>query len=415
MDRRRVLLICYYFPPLGGAGINRPLSLFKYLPRFGVECDVLTVKPVAYFLREPELLDGLDLKRVHRAGSRDPQRLLYLCGVRRLRGGPFWRGQPAWRRLFPDSKVGWVKPAIRLGRKLCANDKYDAMISTSPPVSCHLVAQSLAREFGIRWIADFRDPWTSVTAEEWHRSGRKDQRARRLLDSFVAAAGQITTVNEYIRRYVGAGVVITNGYDPALAALWKAPPQGTQFVIGVIGTLDDLRPLEPLLVLLRQVGRLTGNGGRLVRVVQVGRSELGDIAGQIRQVLPDAAVEIFGAQPRAESITILNRAHALYLGVHAQSGAGVTTGRVFDLLASGRPLLVACAPASELDGLIRSTASGITYSTDNPGSVRSAAVYLESLLELWQKQQLTPGPLPEYARPFAADVMASRFAELIGG
>ena len=56
----KVLLICYYFPPLGGAGISRPLSLFKHLPEHGIDCDVLTVEPVTYRIYEPELLDGLD-------------------------------------------------------------------------------------------------------------------------------------------------------------------------------------------------------------------------------------------------------------------------------------------------------------------------------------------------------------------
>ncbi|MCK4574663.1 MAG: glycosyl transferase family 1, partial [candidate division Zixibacteria bacterium] len=66
MTMKRVLLVCYYFPPLGGAGVGRPLSLFRYLPQFGYECDLLTVKPVAYRGYEPELLEGLDQSRIYR-------------------------------------------------------------------------------------------------------------------------------------------------------------------------------------------------------------------------------------------------------------------------------------------------------------------------------------------------------------
>jgi len=134
--RLRALLICYYFPPVGGAGINRPLGMVRHLPENGVDCDVLTVKPIAYCVMEPELLDGLDESRIHRAGSTDPLRLLYLAGVHRLGRGSARRARPASRRLFPDSKIGWVRPAIRLGADLLKSAKYDIIMSTSPPISC---------------------------------------------------------------------------------------------------------------------------------------------------------------------------------------------------------------------------------------------------------------------------------------
>jgi hypothetical protein len=177
------LLVCYYFPPVGGAGISRPLGLFKNLPEHGIDCDILTVKPIAYRLLEPELLDGLDESRIHRAGSLDPLRLLYLAGVRRVGASSTRRARPASRRLFPDSKIGWVSKAVRLGARLLKSSQYDAILSTSPPISCHLVAQELVRRSKLPWLADFRDPWTSYTIEDWYHSPVLAARARKLLAS----------------------------------------------------------------------------------------------------------------------------------------------------------------------------------------------------------------------------------------
>ena len=101
--------------------MGRPLALYKYLPRFGYQCHLLTVKPVAYRMYEPELLDNLDTTYVYRSGSLDPQRLLYLCGLRKVKDKVIRKGRSLSDRFFPDAKVGWVKPALRLGRQLVSN------------------------------------------------------------------------------------------------------------------------------------------------------------------------------------------------------------------------------------------------------------------------------------------------------
>ncbi|MBD3258674.1 glycosyl transferase family 1, partial [candidate division GN15 bacterium] len=124
--RKTALLICYYFPPLGLAGVGRPLHLVWELPAFGWDCHVLTVKPVAYRAYEPELLEGLDKSIIHRSGSRDPQRLMYLLGMRKVSAQAIDRAKSASDRFFPDSKIGWVKPAVKLGRKLCRQRRFDA-------------------------------------------------------------------------------------------------------------------------------------------------------------------------------------------------------------------------------------------------------------------------------------------------
>jgi len=236
-EANRVLLVCYYFPPLGGAGVNRPLQLFRGFPKFGFECDVLTVKPVTYRVYEPELLTNDAPGRIYRSGSRDPQRLMHILGMRKLKDETIDRGRTVSNKFFPDSKIGWVKPAIRLGRTIADNRHYKAIVSTAPPISTHLVAMRPAAEFKLPWIADFRDLWTALPIEGSYSSDGAEKKARRLLRKIGKGTAGITAVNTTVADYVGASAVIPNAFDSGLASLWRKPDPESTFTIGVLGTL----------------------------------------------------------------------------------------------------------------------------------------------------------------------------------
>src|SRR5574341_1987492 len=110
MSCRKVLLISYYFPPMGGAGISRPLALFQNLPAHNYDCHILTVKPVLYRVYESELLQELDGTKIFLSGSREPSRLLYILGVRNISTKAADYSRMVSKNFFPDSKEGWIKP-----------------------------------------------------------------------------------------------------------------------------------------------------------------------------------------------------------------------------------------------------------------------------------------------------------------
>lgn len=409
----RVLLICYYFPPLGGAGINRPMNLVKYLPDHGVACDVLTVKPVAYRHYEPELLDEIENINVHRAGSRDPQRLLYLLGVRRVREGTIRKSRGFSARFFPDSKIGWVGPAVRLGRRLMMKRCYDAIISTSPPVSCHLVGREIHRQCNVPWIADFRDLWTAYSIEEWYKQQTQVERARKLLDEIRKSADMVTAVNRATAAYTGATEVIRNAFDPQRARLWRSKPDTRRFRIGLLGTIDAMRSAGPLLKLLARLREDHPGQFDTLRLIQVG--DIHDPEG-FRAAIEDCGlggrIESYGVQTRGRSIELLSPASALYIGTTGASSKAITTGRVFDLIASGRPMIVAAQPDSELSLLTGKLPGVIRFdpNTNPPPAVVSA---LSALVERWRDGELAVTPLQAYSRPFSAGYQAEQFAGLI--
>ena len=178
----RLLVVAYYFPPAGGPGVQRVLKLVKYLGRFGVQPSVLTVDDGSFPHQDAAL--GADIPpgtEVRRAPALDPLRL-----YARLKSGKGETAVPvgslgeatSWgeraarfaraNMFLPDARVGWVPYAARAARRwvdeaAAAGDPFGAVLTSGPPHSAHLVGLALKRARpALRWVADFRDPWTGI-------------------------------------------------------------------------------------------------------------------------------------------------------------------------------------------------------------------------------------------------------------
>lgn len=406
----RVLVICYYFPPLGLGGVGRPLNLYKYLPRHGYECDILTVKPVAYRAYEPELLHGLSTLNVFRSGSYDPQRLLYLVGVRELKHSTIKRGQAVADKYFPDSKIGWVRPAVRRGRRLLRERNYSAIISTSPPVSSHLVGMELAEHSGLMWIADFRDFWTMYKIEESYATPAFIRRGNDLLARIRDNSTLITAVNPAISAYIGRGEVITNGFDLERARKWLAPSDNNTFGIGIPGNFNEERVVEPLLKAVDGVRRSHPELHSRIRFIQVGQVDTDWIRRLFAAHELSDRLDVYGLQKRDRTIEIFSSCHLFYIGLTSDREQGILPQRMFDLAASGRPVLASAAQESEVCRFIQSTHAGFCF--DETQAAR-AAEYLVEVIQRNNTGDFQIRPLSDYAMPYSSDAMAKRFADVL--
>src|SRR5271169_368471 len=160
---RNVLVIAYYFPPMGLSGVQRTLKFVKYLPQFGWQPTVLTVTPTGYYAQDYTLLEEIRSSGivVERVGSLDPNRLFRKKGVVKM---PSER----WRKILtyisdtlfiPDNKIGWKRKAIRKASELFAQTKFDVMFATAPPFTDFLIGKELADKFKKPLVIDYRDPW----------------------------------------------------------------------------------------------------------------------------------------------------------------------------------------------------------------------------------------------------------------
>ncbi len=406
---RRVLLICYYFPPLGMGGIGRPLNLFQELPKVGWDCDMLTVKPVAYRGYEWELADQLDSSRINRSGSYDPQRILYLLGVRNVKAGAIAKAQVASSRFFPDSKVGWVGPAVRLGKKLCKAHNYDVVMSTSPPVSCHLVARQLSIQFDIPWVADFRDYWSVTPVEQTYSRPSQIDRGNEMLDDIRRNAVRVTAVNQSIADYVGNGLVIRNAYNEQFAQAWQPPTDNSIFRLGMLGHGVDRESWLWLVDLLSQVTSALPNVAKRIEIVQVGQADAELMHADMQKRNLYCELRSLGHLSRVETIEALNTTHAVYLGMSQPEGLQFVPGRVYDLLASGRPIMSNADPKSEIASIISGTGNGWCFASDETSSAQARVA---QLVESTITGKAVIYSRPEYARPYGSRMQAEKFADL---
>ncbi|MBD3402220.1 hypothetical protein GF420_04945 [candidate division GN15 bacterium] len=407
---KRALVICYYFPPLGLGGVGRPLNLFKYLPQYGYECHVLTVKPVAYRAYEPELLHGLNTQHVFRSGSYDPQRMLYLMGIRTVSHGMIKKGKAVSDKYFPDSKIGWARPATRLGKKLIKKHDYDVIISTSPPISTHQVALDLIDKFSIPWIADFRDFWTMYRIEDSYTEEDNIRKGKELLARIRDNCTVITGVNPAIIDYIGEGEVIPNGYDRERAENWQAPPDSSQFMIGIPGNLNEERVIEPLLRTLEALQEESPDTAERIRLVQVGQVDREWFEALLREHGFETRCEIHGLQKRDDTIEIFSRCHLFYIGLTADKEQGILPQRLFDLAVSGRPILAYASRNSEISHFIDEIDNGLHFELE---TIDTAVSYLRQKIDDTTAGTATITPRPAYALPYSSDAMAERFARLM--
>lgn len=267
MKPRSVLLISYYFPPLGMAGVQRPLKLAKYLFRLGWKVYVLTVKPIAYWETDSTLLADFPPEiPVFRAGSADPARLTYLLGRKERKDS----GRLSGTKRTWDSKLGFVPFASIKAARLVEKFDIAAVWTTSPPPSIHLVGRWLKQNKKVSWLADFRDPWEVEAPEPDSNVWKKRQDKLKRLLQF---SDGVTTVNDSLKNYMesfaGVGKVATvfNGFEPG-NALPARPSPSKVFTLAYGGTLNASH--HPYLF-LKALSSWKKEAGHSFRLLLVGR------------------------------------------------------------------------------------------------------------------------------------------------
>jgi glycosyltransferase involved in cell wall biosynthesis len=384
----KALIVSFYFPPAGGGGVQRPLKLAHSLPAWGVETHVLAPDEPRGTHRD----EGLRMPSqawVHRArylgvsGGKPTEVLAKTQGLERIAA----QARLQLRRLVvPDENATWALTAIPAGIRLVRQHEIDVVVSTSPPGSTHLIAAAIARATGARWVADLRD---SLLAHAHRRADTTATKAKAAMHARVArlVAGRaeaITCVSEAISVETralepkGRVVTIPNGADfDDVAGLEYRPAE--RFRITHTGSFFGRRDPRPFLQALR-------DSGLDVVARFLGDFREGDRAWAEGLGLGDR-LELLPYAPRAESLSLQRDSEALLLLIPDAGGRGkgVHSGKVFEYLAVGRPILAAVPPDGAAAELIRETGAGVVAQPDEPAAIRAA---LEALHVRWRERGL---------------------------
>ncbi len=395
----RVLLVTMYFPPAGGGGVQRPLKLAQYLPALGIETHVLAPEDPKWVHRDTELRVPTQawVHRVRYVGPRARKPAEELRAATGAVEKAVVQAQVTARRLLlPDASVTWNLTAVPAAIRLVHREKIDVVITTSPPGSVHLVGAAVKGTTGARWLADLRDP---LVANQHRRADTTATRARQATNERLARlvarqADAISCVSEAIAEEVRAleprGVVrtIANGCDfDDFAGLEYEP--APRFRITHAGSFFGRRDPRPFLE------ALAGSGLDVIaRFVGDFRSSDRDWAESLG--LGDR-LELVPYAPRAESLRLQRDSEALLLLVPDADGRGrgVLSGKVFEYLAAGRPILAVVPPDGAAADLVRSTGAGLVVAPDDVDGIRGA---LEELHGRFVNGGVPAVELPESVR-----------------
>lgn len=379
---KRVLIITYYWPPSGGSGVQRWLKFSKYLRDFGWE-------PIIYTPENPEMpAEDASLERDIPAGITilktpivEPYSVYkWMTGRRKSDkiGAGFTSVSGKKSRLermarwvrgnlfIPDARRFWIRPSVKYLQRWLKEHPVDLIVSTGPPHSMHLIARKLKAKTGIPWVADFRDPWTRIDFYQDLLPGKAADRLHHELErSVVGEADRVVVVSPTMAKEFSSDHhrpidVITNGYDEDdIRGKQPLPAEDPYFSIAHIGTAPPSRNPVALWAAIKELLDEEALDRDKIRIRFVGHVDHTILAAANNADLADI-VEIIPYVPHEEVSGWLRNSSVLLLLLNNTPGVnGILTGKFFEYLASGRPILCIGPVESDVAAIIQETASGI--------------------------------------------------------
>ncbi len=392
---KQVLIIAYYFPPLGMGGVQRAAKWAKYFPAFGWRPHIVTVKDIEYYAHDATLLEGVGSGSIYRTGSFDPAR--FLAKFRRRNStdsgerATFSRkGIAAARQFFiPDSKIGWYPFAWRKLVQLAERIRPDAVISTSPPLTAHLLGMRLKKKFQIPWVADFRDYWLggeylympTFLHRYLHKKWARD---------VVQTADAIIAISEPIRQsflsldsaHAEKFYEIPNGFDPddfRRIAPEKLPEKSLLY-LGSLGGANDPSPFFRALKNLQKNPTDLSDWQFLFVGEGISALTVPPEIGEMLQFVPYVSHD--------KAIALLKGASALLFTLSADVNPGMVTGKIFEYIASGKPIFAISPEGVVATKMLRSYNFGTVITDFNPEVISRE---LEDFLKTdWEKKSPAP-------------------------
>jgi glycosyltransferase involved in cell wall biosynthesis len=393
----RVLIVAYYVPPAGGPAVQRILQFVEFLGEEGWTPEILTVRNGAYPNRDPALLDRLPAaNQVHRTPALDPYTIYQaLTGkgeedlpTGSMEEGSSWTEALAkWVRanvFIPDARVGWWPFAVCRGLRLLRSGRYDAVITSGAPHSVHLTGHTLHNWTGVPWVADLHDPWTDISYYDdlphtvWAR--RLDAALERAV---LSSASAVTTVSPswtdlFAEKADNTYHVVENGFNDDDFERGEEDPPNETFVLAHVGKLYKSRNPTALwraLARLREEDRIPALTVRLIGTVDPA------VEQSIRTHDLDAIVERVAFVPHEDALRAMARSTLLLLVIESFAQAeGMITSKLYEYLASGRPVLGVGPPDGDASTLLRTHEAGTMVGWD---AVDRAANVVATHYEAW--------------------------------
>lgn len=438
---RKVLIVTYYWPPASGPGVQRVLKIAKYLPEFGWQPIILTPARGEFPALDETLLQEVPpATLVVKTASLEPN-VLYkkFVGIEAREHIPLavlaeeklnWRKKLAhWVRLnffIPDAKIGWYPFALRAGKKIIRRHKPQLILSSSPPPTVQLIAKKLARWGGLKWVADFRDPWTDIFYyQKQTKLPLSEKLDRRLEQSVLQQADKVLAVSPSNLRRLSQKAdpakfhVLYNGYDAAD----MHPPRRQEtseenlFSLVFVGNMKATHNCEALWRALQNSLKEDPRLRKAFRLKFIGLSH-----ASVQQSLENTGLlektDFMGFQSHHIAVRQMQAASVLlFIIPDAPDNRGILTGKIFEYLAAGRPILAVGPPDGDAAKLLHECRAGSMLDRND---IKGMTKRILELFDKWQRQALQedvpdPEKVARYERKTLVGHLAQMMNELLEG
>jgi hypothetical protein len=379
LESKKILIITYYWPPAGGPGVQRWLKFVKYLPDFGIQPIVYIPENPTYPIIDKNLVREVSEKAVilkHKIF--EPYQIASFLSknkTKKISSGiiPNQKKQSFLDKLFllirgnlfiPDARVFWVKPSVRFLEKYIVENNIDTIITSGPPHSLHLIGLELQQKRDVKWIADFRDPWTTIG---YHKSLRLSNYAskkhkfleREVLnaaDNIIVTSKTTKTEFEAITRRPIA--VITNGYDDEVV---EKQVLDAKFSLAHIGSfLSERNPVilwESLVALLSEIPDFKKH----LEIKLIGAVSQ-EVLETISQFHLNHYLNNLGYVSHSEAIAHQKKSQVLLLiEINSKETRSIIPGKLFEYMVSGRPIIAIGPSQSDFAEIISHTNTGVFF------------------------------------------------------
>ena len=375
----KVLIVTYYWPPAGGSGVQRWLKFVKYLQVFGIEPTIYTVKNPNYIIEDSTLeIEVPENVKVIRQPIFEPNNILSSLKNKDKQSAGFLNPNPSFfgkilqyiraNYFIPDARKYWVKPSVKYLKKYLPSNKINIVITTGPPHSMHLIGLQLKKELDVKWISDFRDPWTEIDYFHQLPLSKNSKRKHFLLEKEVLEkSDSVLVIGKTMKEKYSSNSknvhIITNGFDSDSNQEKNNLALDTKFTITHIGMMNADRNPKYLWEVLSDICKEDEEFKNNLEVKLIGK-----IAEEVKQDLNnlDIDVSIIDYLPHNEVKVYQQKAQLLLLSVNnVPSAKGIITGKIFEYLQAKRPILAIGPENGDLSEIINNTNAGVIVDFKN--------------------------------------------------
>ena len=382
---KKVLILTYYWPPSGGSGVQRWLKFTKYLREFGWEPIIYTaqngevavvddslskdIPPHTLVLKTP-IWEPYDVYKKFMGQKKGEKMSAGMLNETKKSG--FLSGVAMWVRgnfFIPDARRYWIKPSVNYLSKYLKNNPVDVIISSGPPHSMHWIARGIKQNFPqLKWVADFRDPWTNIDFyEDLKLTFIADRIHKRMEKKVLQESDVVISVGQTMQDEFKAILndasqnkkftVITNGFDEE-DKITTVIEKDEYFTIAHIGTLNKSRNPFILWKALSELIKEQTEFSKKMRIKLVGKVDFNVFESINEFGLKNHLIQI-DYLPHNQIVTELQKSHANLLLVNQTKNAkGIITGKIFEYLLAGSPVLAIGPNDGDLAHILNQTQGG---------------------------------------------------------